>query len=141
MSEVDPLTDGDRLAVIELLARYTWCLDARDAAGFAALFAPHGVWQPSTGSGGRGPEEIRDRFAVRMGGQSRTLRHLATTPIIEGNAQRCEARSLCQVVVEVPGEPCATTQVAEYYDTCVKIDGRWLLEQKLVKTVLEGRRS
>src|SRR5260370_13221564 len=133
------LSVADRLEIMELLVRYTWSLDAHDAEAFAATFAPFGVWQPSTGTGGQGPAAIRVAFAARMGGQTRNLRHVSGAPIIEGNAERCLVRSLCQVVAEVPGGACATTQVAEYHDTCVKVHGHWLLEHKLVKTVLDGR--
>jgi uncharacterized protein (TIGR02246 family) len=139
MPEAGPLSIADRLEIMELLVRYTWSLDARDANAFAATFAPQGVWQPSTGTGGEGPDAIRAAFDARMGHQSGKLRHLSGAPIIEGNAERCRVRSLCQVVAEAPGGPCATTQVAEYHDTCVKVDGRWLFEHKLVKTVLDGR--
>ena len=139
MPDPGPLSVADRLEIMELLARYTWSLDARDADAFAATFAPTGVWQPSTGTGGTGPAAIAEAFAARMGGQTRKLRHIGTAPIIEGDAERCHVRSLCQVVVEVPGEPCITTQVAEYHDTCVKVNDRWLFERKVVDTVLDGR--
>jgi hypothetical protein len=56
-----------------------------------------------------------------------------------GDSIRCTVRSMCQVVVQTPEGSCLTTQVAEYVDTCVKVDGRWRFEQKLVKTVLDGR--
>ncbi len=139
MVEAGPLSQADRLEIVELLARYTWSLDAHDAAAFAATFAPHGIWQPSTGSGAEGPDAIRAAFAARIGRQARNLRHIPSAPIIEGNGERCQVRSLCQVIAEVPGSPCAITQVAEYHDICVKVDGRWLLQRKLVKTVLDGR--
>jgi uncharacterized protein (TIGR02246 family) len=140
MSAGRPPSVADRLEIMELLARYTWALDAHDAAAFADTFAPHGVWQPSTGEGGQGPDAIRAGFAVRIGSQRpRNLRHLSTPPIIDGDAERCQVRSLCQVVIEVPGAPCAITQVAEYHDTCVKVAGGWRFERKVVKTVVEGR--
>jgi uncharacterized protein (TIGR02246 family) len=139
MAEPGPLSVADRLEIMELLARYTWSLDARDAAAFAATFAPHGVWQPSTGIGGKGPDAICAAFDQRIGRQSTKLRHISGAPIIEGTAERCVVRSLCQVVAEAPGGACATTQVAEYHDACVKVNGRWLFEHKVVKTVLDGR--
>jgi uncharacterized protein (TIGR02246 family) len=135
------LTVEDRLDIMDLLVRYAWAMDARDADGFAAVFAPQGVWSPSTGTGGTGPEAIREAFRSRIQAQSpnRLLRHLAGPPIIQGDAQRCSVRSLCQVVEQTPDGSCAIRQVAEYHDTCVNLDGRWRFEQKVVKTVLDGR--
>jgi uncharacterized protein (TIGR02246 family) len=135
------VTVEDRLDIMDLLVRYAWYMDARDAEGFASIFAPLGVWQPSTGTGGQGPDAIREAFRTRMASQpdNRALRHLTGPPMIDGDASRCTVRSMCQVVVQTPEGSCLTTQVAEYVDTCVKVEGQWRFEHKLVTTVLDGR--
>jgi hypothetical protein len=47
-------------------------------------------------------------------------------------------RSYCEVVVQVPSAPCAIAQVAEYVDTCVKVDGRWFFAERVINGLLDG---
>jgi hypothetical protein len=76
---------------------------------------------------------------MRAQPDQRLLRHVTGPPIIDGDAARCTARSLCQVVEQTADGRCVISQVAEYHDTCVKVDGHWRFEEKVVRTVLDGR--
>jgi hypothetical protein len=69
------------------------------------------------------------------------VRHFLAPPIIGGDAERATARSYCQVIVQPPDGPCAIDLVAEYEDVCVKIDGEWLFEERIIRELLEGPRS
>ena len=86
MSVVTKLSAEDRLDVIELMVRYGRTLDARDAAGYAALFAPDAV--RVTGNGARvqhGRAEIQVDIQQSIDGWRATIRHfLAPPPLIEG---------------------------------------------------------
>jgi hypothetical protein len=161
MRKPGPLTADDRWAISDLLLRIGRCLDQKDAVGYAATFAPDGL-RRIVGFGGDAtavgagqpsqplrdeyvlPREQRGRAAIQAAIQSSMdswampIRHFTTEAIVEGNAERCQAMSYCQVIVELPSGPCAIEQVAQYEDMCVKIDGQWLFAERLIRGLLDG---
>jgi hypothetical protein len=136
------MTAEDRLGVMELLLNYGRCLDAKDAAGYAANFAPDGVRSDDRPGprGGRfeGRDAIRAVAQATMDSWAVEVRHMLGQPIIEGNNERCRASSYCQVVVQMESGPCAIAMLAEYQDVCVKVDGRWLFQERYTKVLLEA---
>jgi uncharacterized protein (TIGR02246 family) len=140
MSTLTKLSVEDRLDIMELLVRYGRTLDARDAAGYAALFAPDAV--RVTGNGTKvqhGRAEIQADIQQSMDGWRTTIRHFMAPPIIEDDdGNTCTARSYVQEMVDVPEGPCYVSQVAEYQDVLVKLDGQWYFKERKIVKMLDG---
>ncbi len=139
MSTLTKLSAEDRLDVMELMVRYGRTLDTKDAAGYAGLFAPDAV--RVTGNGTQhGRAEIQADIQGSMDRWRATIRHFLAPPLIEGgeDGQHCAVRSYVQEMVDVPEGPCYVSQVAEYQDVCVKLDGQWYFQERQIVKMLDG---
>ena len=130
-----PLTTEDRQRIVELFARYGWCFDSGDVAGFVALFTPDAAYELDRGRRFVGPEEIggylrqasaSDWFPGRQ--------HHVDQIIIEGTTTRASARSYCTVTQRLNDGTMQLVYLGRYADTCVKVDGRWLFQERLVRS-------
>jgi uncharacterized protein (TIGR02246 family) len=141
MSALTKLSVEDRLDIMELMIRYGRTLDTKDAAGYAALFAPDAV--RVTGNGTKtqhGRAEIQADIQESMDNWRATIRHFMAPPLIEGgdDGRHCTVRSYVQEMVDVPEGPCYVSQVAEYQDICVKLDGQWYFQERTIVKMLDG---
>jgi uncharacterized protein (TIGR02246 family) len=138
MSVLTKLSAEDRLDIMELMVRYGRTLDTKDAAGYAALFAPDAV--RVTGNGTQhGRAEIQADIQKSIDGWRTTIRHFMAPPIIEGgDGNTCSVRSYVQEMVDVPEGPCYVSQVAEYQDVLVKLDGEWFFKERKIVKMLDG---
>jgi ketosteroid isomerase-like protein len=137
MPSAGPLTTEDRIAISDLLAEYAWALDTGDVDALVACFTPDAVvieevfeepdrWE--------GQQEIR-RFAEHF----RTVpnfpgrQHHTSQLLVKGDTAQCSARSFV-FVTECQGEPPYLLRFAGYYeDRLVKIGGRWLFHQRIIR--------
>jgi uncharacterized protein (TIGR02246 family) len=140
VSVLTKLSVEDRLDVMELLVRYGRTLDTKDAAGYAALFAPDAVRVTNNGARVQhGRAEIQADIQQSMDGWRTTIRHFLGPALIEdGDGNSCTVRSYVQEMVDVPEGPCYVSQVAEYQDTCVKLDGNWYFQERKIVKMLDG---
>jgi uncharacterized protein (TIGR02246 family) len=140
MSVLTKLSVQDRLDIMELLVRYGRTLDTRDAAGYAALFAPDAVRVTNNGTRTQhGRAEIQADIQQTMDNWQRTIRHFMAQPLIEGgDGNRCSVRSYVQEMIDVGEGPCYVSQVAEYQDDCVKLDGQWYFQERKIVKMLDG---
>jgi uncharacterized protein (TIGR02246 family) len=140
MSEAPRLTADDRLDIMELMLAYGRALDSKDAAAYAALFAPDGVRMSYDGTRiQRGRSEIQVEIQRTLDTWTAKVRHFMAPSNIEGNGNRCNARTYVQECVEQPEGPVYVAQVAEYHDICVKLNGRWYLQERRIEMMLNGR--
>jgi uncharacterized protein (TIGR02246 family) len=138
MSEEVQMTAEDRFAVMELILAYGRALDSRDAAAYAAVFAPDGI--RVTGNGQRiqrGRAEIQAAVEGSFKTWKASVRHLATPSYIEGNGTRCAVRTYGQACVQHADGPIQIAAVDEYQDVCVKLEGRWYFQERRITTLLE----
>lgn len=138
MIENAQMTAEDRFAIMELILAYGRALDNRDAAAYAAVFAPDGT--RVTGNGQRiqrGRAEIQSAVERSFKTWKSEVRHLAAPSFIEGNADRCTVRSYGQACVQRPDGPIQIAAVDEYQDVCVKLEGRWYFHERRITTLLE----
>jgi uncharacterized protein (TIGR02246 family) len=113
----EALTVEDRLAIMELVARYNRALSTRDADAAAAAFAEDGVLETT------GQADVRGRAAV-----AQTVRALpvedahywTTNFIIEGHTNEAISRAYFALL---RGNQVAST--GQYVDTVTKIEGEW----------------
>ncbi|MBI5444066.1 MAG: nuclear transport factor 2 family protein [Deltaproteobacteria bacterium] len=125
---------AEKLAILEVLARYALTIDVGDVEAFAEIFAEDGAWVWEEGGlVFQGRSELKELAAAVSqhlpGGQ-----HLMTNHVVEVNGSRAEARCQFAVLLSRP-ERVYVTLVGEYRDLLEKRQGRWFLgrRQALVK--------
>jgi len=129
------LSTDDRVAIGDLLARYARCLDAGDLEGYVANFAPDAVLFGSH----VGHAQIRDyvgQVIERRAADPARRMHFVGSPVVDGDAESATAHSYLlwiQLGAESP-----ISAAAEYTDTLVKRDGRWLFQTRTLNR-LAGR--
>jgi len=139
MANAAPLSAQDQLDVMALIARYAVVLDAGDVEGYVSNFAPSGVVEYS---GGRcvGRDEIRAwvgrLVSINQVGPESRLRHVLGIPYIEGDGERCSARTYVMIPRQGEAGEIAIPLVLTYVDSCVKRGGRWLFEKRVIQTDL-----
>lgn len=138
----DGRTLEDRLRRLEdieeirkLMFDYQRCLDARDLAGQASLFAPDGEWIGAYGRA-QGPAAIEQTFLSHLAevdeqlasqgatGGSTTV-HFLGNPVIDVDGETATAEVPCAFIVQgADGAPVLHT-FGHYHDTLGRIGGRW----------------
>jgi uncharacterized protein (TIGR02246 family) len=135
MTHTAGLSTDDRVAIGDLLARYARCLDMGDLDGYVANFAPDAVLFGSHTGHGQIREYVAQVIARRSADPARRM-HFVGSPVIDGNAETATAHSYLlwiQLGAESP-----ISAAAEYTDTLVKRDGRWLFQSRVLAR-LAGR--
>src|SRR5262252_4553359 len=134
------LTAEDRLDIMDLIARYAHTLDSGDLDGYVNNFAPDGVLFENH----RGREAIREYVAMLMReGRAGPLpngevahRHFVGAPTIDGADDRATVHSYL-LWVNMGSDPPVSSS-GEYVDECVKLDGRWYFQSRVLHR-LSGR--
>jgi hypothetical protein len=140
VSHAHRLTAEDRLDIMDLIARYAYTLDNGDLDGYVNNFAPDGVLFEHH----HGRVQIREYVGHLMGeGRAGPLpsgdvayRHFAGSPVIDGHDQHATVYSYL-LWVNMGSEP-PVSAAAEYTDECVKLDGRWYFQSRVLRR-LAGR--
>jgi 3-phenylpropionate/cinnamic acid dioxygenase small subunit len=138
----------DQLAIQRVLVEYSARLDARDYAGYSALFARDGTWQTGT-TVRRGPAEIEAMLVGLFGTPpegfvNREDYHLVSNPQVDVDGDHARARSRHLLLMRGPnGEP--TPMLAGLYeDEFVREDGQWKIlhrvDNPIMPTAEEWRR-
>jgi uncharacterized protein (TIGR02246 family) len=134
MTDAASLTTDDRLAIMELFARYAWCFDTFDVEGFLDCFAPDAVYDLPGGRRYLGSDQIRTyiepatRNPVMYGRQ-----HHIDQVMMQGNSQRATVRSYCWGSQRNTDGSVSITFLGRYADVCVKVAGRWLLAERVFR--------
>jgi len=121
----------DKEEIQRLLLEYGRMLDARDFAGYSALFAKDGEWVGGFGSV-TGPANIKAFMEKNMGTQPNTAKnyHLLSNFVITVSGDTATAWSRWAFVV--PGAQGATiAQAGRYDDTLVRENGRWRFKKRV----------
>lgn len=126
----------DREAIRELLNAYGATLDARDFAGFQALFARDAVYEGGGGAAARGPAAIRAQLEQIMGANPLGLPtpnfHLFLNETITVAGDRATALSKSLFVVPGASGRAEIVFLAHYDDELVREDGRWKFARRAV---------
>jgi len=140
VAEGNRLSADDRLDIMDLIARYAHTLDSGDLDGYVNNFAPDGVLFENH----KGRQQIRDYVAMLMReGRAGPLpngevayRHFAGQSTIDGAGDHATVHSYL-LWVNMGSEP-PVSAAAEYVDECVKLDGRWYFQSRVLHR-LAGR--
>ncbi len=140
MTQRNRLSADDRLDIMDLIARYAYTLDSGDLDGYVNNFAPEGVLFERH----QGRDKIREYVAMLMReGRAGPLpdgdvahRHFVGSPVIDGADDRATVHSYL-LWVSMGSEP-PVSAAAEYTDECVKLDGQWFFQSRVLRR-LAGR--
>ncbi len=124
----------DREAISDLLAQYNVATDALDIDGWAACFAPDGVFNGAYDTFRVWPD--KDRFAqhareLEAGGMPR-LRHFLSNVRISVDGDTATSHCFFQIVATDDQAHSSITMVGEYADAVVTSQGRWLFRSRIV---------
>lgn len=132
----------DRLAILEVIARYSYTYDSKDAAGFAGLFVEDALWELYL-SGAAAPEiHLESHQAIlewatnRLEGREGTLnsRHHQCGTVFERLTENeAETRTMVLVTHQGVGDNAPVpTLSGEYRDSWRKTDEGWKFARRLL---------
>lgn len=126
----------ERQALYDTLARYVWSMDTGDIEGVVAVFTPDGVVKDVTGkrwdAAAGGARGFATHFLTRpnrRGGQHH-VQHLFVEPVHDGGYRVFSYWVSMQW--EVEGDRKFIRALGSYRDTCVKVDGLWRIQEKII---------
>jgi hypothetical protein len=143
MTESLPMSSRDRLEVIDLISSYAQHLDLAAREDFVALFAPTAVVKIGNGSRYEGQTAVGQWFDTmlaggRIGAEAKA-RHFMGLPVVRGDGKRCTAHTyIAHFGLDAANTRVELHFVASYADRCVKLDGRWYFEERVIYHDLEG---
>jgi SnoaL-like domain len=114
-----PISAEDKVAILELVARYNHAIDGHDPEAWADTFAGDGGFEAT----GRGPFNGREQlvqFAADFNQEMPNARHWSNSAIIEGDG---DSATLDCYLLLMNGRDIAT--FGTYHDTVAKVDGEW----------------
>src|SRR5262245_1298972 len=127
----------DRQEIYDVLARYVWSMDTGDIAGVVATFTLDGVVKDVTGKRWDAAQGGARGFAThfltrpnRRGGQHH-VQHLFGEKA-EGEGYRVTSYWVSSAW-DKAGDHKSIRAMGSYVDTCVKVDGQWLIKEKLIE--------
>jgi hypothetical protein len=131
----------DRLAILELYARYSWALDTGDTDGYVELFTQDAEATEETREGGlevrQGREEIRKlvlKFHERADfpGHQHQMAQLLFEPDPLGRADHWVVRSYAWATINRPPAPPHLHWCGHIRDVLAKVDGEWKIRSKSI---------
>lgn len=133
------LSAEDRIAIVDLFARYAWAYDCGDADEYAAVFTPDGVMAGDTGGVAVGRAAIRaaiQEFFLMRG--DAVWQHFNDHLKVDGHGDECTVYSYW-AVLKNSREVGAPLEAGErgvgslgyYVSRCVKIEGEWYFKERV----------
>jgi hypothetical protein len=126
----------ERQAIYDTLARYVWGMDTGDIEGVVATFTPDGVVKDVTGkrwdAAAGGARGFATHFLTRpnrRGGQHH-VQHLFVEPAAAGGYR--VTSYWVSITWDAEADVKTIRAMGSYVDTCVKVDGRWLIKEKII---------
>jgi hypothetical protein len=132
----DNISLEDRQEIYDTLARYVWSMDTGDIEGVVATFTPDGVVKDVTGKRWDAAQGGARGFAThfltrpnRRGGQHH-VQHLFVEKA-DGGGYRVTSYWV-SIQWDTEGDRKSMRAMGSYADTCVKVDGQWLIKEKII---------
>jgi hypothetical protein len=137
---ISPSEAADRLGIRELIEAYAHCADRRDANGQMSLFTADTHFVVYMNAKDPKPsQELNSREALApvfadLNKYAATMHFVGQNTILSPTANRGtgEAYCLAHHLTVVGGRRQLMIAAIRYYDTFVKMDGSWLLAERLL---------
>lgn len=135
MSEVT-ISPEDRQAISDTLARYVWCMDTRNIEGVVAVFTPDGVVKDATGKwwdGNAGGARAFATHYLTLPGRPVSQHWLQPMAVegVEPSGYRVTSYWALLALDAQSGDK-TFRSFGSYRDTCVKVNGVWLIKEKRI---------
>jgi uncharacterized protein (TIGR02246 family) len=132
----------DQEEIRQVLIAYGEQLDARNYAGYAALFAKDGVWTGGFGSA-TGPAEIQAMMEKNLGKPepgfiNKSSFHLMTTEVVQVSGNTATVRSRYMFFTATDNKP-VPSLAGRYVDEFVRENGKWKIKRRTTHGVLPWR--
>ena len=125
-----PLTPNDRLAILDLAARYNQAIDGAEIDTWIACWTPDAHFEPPGKAVFDGPSGLRE-FAEGHTSQFPNTRHWNANHVIDGDDT--SATMSCYLnFFGVKGGP-KLLAAGTYQDTLRKVDGEWRFATRKVR--------
>jgi hypothetical protein len=126
------LSTGDRLDILELLARADNAATRRDAPTYVALFAEDGVLDGEKGEY-RGRQALEDAVGTVWASEGDSSVHLTLNAVIDPLPSEPRAATATSTLLIVdPGPPAAIRSTSAIVQEVVKIGDRWYIARRTV---------
>ncbi|MBO9581695.1 MAG: nuclear transport factor 2 family protein [Sphingobium sp.] len=131
MTSNHDLTAEDRLAILDLMARYSWAYDDGNAEAYAAVFTPDGILADEFSILGTGRDEIKQALKLFIDQRGSDLwRHYNDQHLFEVGPDRVRIRSYWMVVsTNISGESHVLGQ-GRYVTEVQRLHGEWLIARR-----------
>lgn len=125
----------DELAIRRILVDYSWTQDARDYAGYAALFARNGEWVNGK-TVKKGPEEIRKMLVDLYGAPppgfvNKESYHITSNIQVDIDGDRATARSRHLLMMRGQDGTPQPALAGRYEDELIREDGKWKILRRV----------
>ncbi len=133
----------DEQAIREVTIRYGEYLDARDYAGYSALFAKDGVWTGGFGSA-TGPAGIQAMLEKNLGKPeegfiNKANFHLMTTAVVHVDGDTATVRSRYTFFTASPDNKPTPALAGRYVHEFVRENGTWKIKKRTTHGVIPYR--
>jgi len=129
------LSAEDRLDIIDLFARYSWCYDCSDAEGYAATFTPDGVIEAfgAEAARGRGAIAVFVKKLIASNRGDNDWQHLNNHHHFRATPEGATVYSYWTVIEGNEAEKRHGVHSFGYYVTdCVKQGGEWFIKKRSI---------
>lgn len=122
----------DKVAIQEVLATYSICVDTGDADGFAAIFTEDGLWEWEAVQLSFCGRVALKKLAETVYTHAKGSQHAISNPVITVESDR--AKSICQLTsfLSKP-EQIYTLMLGYYEDELIKVNDRWQISHRSVR--------
>ena len=125
-----PLAADDRLAILDLMARYAWAIDTGDVEAYVACFTADAVLS-MRGVANQGHEAIRTYVTgVVSRAEFPGRQHHHNEVLIEGDSENCSVKSYSTISQRFEDGESRIVFSGLYRDVVVKQEGRWLFAER-----------
>jgi ketosteroid isomerase-like protein len=125
MTMADLQETADRLAIRELLDRYTIEVTRRNWDAVAACFHEDGAWVTSVGHDARGRAAVKETIRGAVEPMEVLVQMNHAIDVAELNGDRATTRSVLNEYGRAPGGVGGVFVLGVYTDTVTKVNGRW----------------
>ena len=123
-----PLPVEDVIQIEQLISRYNFAFDRRDAAGFAQCFTADGGFFLGDDEQTRGHDGLA--AYVEATGAPGQLRHVITSVLADGDGTSATSQAYCTVFVSNPGEGYQVIAQGIYRDELTKDADGWRFSKR-----------
>ena len=118
------ISSEDRMAILDLLARYNHAIDGGDTETWLDCFTDDAVYEFPPDRRWEGIEQLREVAASRANEPDRpAMRHWLNNVLIEGDAEEAQVTSYV-MLLRLSGGP-RINHTGMYRHTLRKVDGAW----------------